>query len=168
MPYDANPAATHDPTSNVVVPVNWLDLLNANFAYLGAAWTAFTPAMTFSGGGSLTIGNGSISGAYRQVGKTLDVNIDLRVGSTTSFGTGDWRFTLPNSLTSVARRQAAGVAYGYDSSPVGFKVGVALAEPSVAYLSAVHDGATALWASTVPITWANGDLFSLSAHLEVA
>lgn len=166
MAYDSNPAATHNPATGGTPTAAWGDILNANFAELGAAWTAFTPAMTFSGGGSLTIGNGTIAGAYRQIGKTLDVNISLVVGSTTSFGTNDWRFTLPNSLTSAARRQC-GSAFGNDVG-TAFRTGVAWVEPSTTYIAIVSHGAATAWSTTAPHTWANTDQLAISATIEVA
>jgi hypothetical protein len=72
----------------------------------GGAWTAYTPALTATTTNP-SIGNGSITGAYSQQGKTVAFSIDLRVGSTTTRGVGRWYLSLP--VPPVARLQAATV-----------------------------------------------------------
>lgn len=58
------------------------------------AWTSYTPIWT----GAVTnpvLGDGTLVGAYKQVGKIVFVRVKLSAGSTTTFGTGAWYFTLP-------------------------------------------------------------------------
>jgi hypothetical protein len=164
--YDANPAATHDPTTGVVVPTNWLDLLNANFAYLGAAWTSFSPSWT----GSVSnpaIGNGTLSGAYLQVGKTLLGRIRMVAGTTTTFGSGDFRFTLPNSLSGVAAQQVVhGIAYDSSSGIAYALMGIVAASATFMYLFS-HGSATRV-AAAAPMAWATSDELVVNFHLEVA
>lgn len=64
-----------------------------------ASWTSFTPTWTGSVSDPV-LGNGSALGRYRLQGKTLDVVIDILIGSTTTFGSGTFYFTLPASLTA--------------------------------------------------------------------
>lgn len=69
--------------------------LNALQDGIQAAWTAYTPAWT----GSVTnpvIGNGTITGAYLQMGKTI-VGFWAKVvaGSTTTYGSGAYSLSLP-------------------------------------------------------------------------
>ena len=52
-------------------------------------WTAYTP--TISG---FTLGNGTVSGAYCQIGKTVFFHAALTIGSTTTIAAGP-TFTLP-------------------------------------------------------------------------
>jgi hypothetical protein len=75
------------------------DILTA----LTAAWTSYTPSWTASAG-TPAIGNGSLAGAYRQMGKTVDFTINLTAGSTTTFGTAGahWILGLP-PLGNTAR-----------------------------------------------------------------
>ncbi len=70
--------------------------------------TPWSPAWTTTGTAP-AIGNGSIVGEYTEVGKLVTAFIVLTAGSTTTYGTGTWIFTLP--VTSH-------VAYT-TSSPVG-------------------------------------------------
>jgi hypothetical protein len=65
-----------------------------------AAWTTYTPTWDATSS-SPSIGNGSIVGRYRQVGKTVTFSIVLTVGSTTNVGTGIYEFGLPVAARSV-------------------------------------------------------------------
>src|ERR1035437_2934969 len=57
-------------------------------------WIAWTPNLTFTGGGS--IGNGVVSGRYTQIGKTVHFTMLFTLGSTTSFaGLTNLVSTLP-------------------------------------------------------------------------
>lgn len=53
----------------------------------GSSWTASTT--------NPTLGNGTWSAKYRQTQKTIDFNIVLTIGSTTTFGSGLYAFALP-------------------------------------------------------------------------
>lgn len=57
-------------------------------------WTSFSPTWS-STGTAPVINNGTINGAYQQIGKKIDFVIRLTAGSTTTFGTNPYRFTLP-------------------------------------------------------------------------
>lgn len=61
-----------------------------------AAWTAYTPTWTASAG-SPSIGNGTLAGRYRRLGKTVNFQILLTGGSTSNYGTAGayWAIGLP-------------------------------------------------------------------------
>jgi hypothetical protein len=62
---------------------------------LTASWTTYAPTWS-SATGSPSIGNGTITAGYRQVGKTVDYSGQLIIGSTTTVaGTGQWRMSMP-------------------------------------------------------------------------
>lgn len=65
-------------------------------------WVAYTPTWTASTTNP-TIGNGTLTGRYHRVGKTIDVAILLTWGSTTTVGSGNYAFALP-----VAARSSSG------------------------------------------------------------
>lgn len=63
-------------------------------------WIAYTPAWTASGTAP-AIGNGTLTGGYRRIGQQVDFWLEFTAGTTTTFGTGTWRFSLPQiSYTS--------------------------------------------------------------------
>lgn len=166
MPYDADPDATFNPSVGGTPTAAYLDLVNADLAYLGAPWTSYTPTWTCSGSAP-AIGNGTLSGAYKQIGKTLYVRISFVAGSTTTFGTGDFRFALPGSLTSVASVEQALAAKGYDSSATTNLVLAGFTPASGSYVALVSNGGTVV-GSAQPITWANGDTIRITGVIEVA
>jgi len=51
------------------------------------SWTSYVPGAT--------VGNGTLISRYNLINKTCAILIDLRVGTTTSFGGGIWAFSLP-------------------------------------------------------------------------
>lgn len=62
-------------------------------------WTAYTPTWSASGT-AVSLGNGTVTGFYRRVGDSIEMMIHLLAGSTTTGGTGDWKFSLPPGLTA--------------------------------------------------------------------
>lgn len=66
-----------------------------------SAWTAYTPVWTATSVAP-TLGNGTDAGAYRQTGKTIDFRISITFGTTTTFGSGNYRLGLPVSPVSIA------------------------------------------------------------------
>src|SRR5690242_17937039 len=80
-----------------------------------SAWTSYTPVWT----GTTTnpvIGNGSLNGRYARLGKTLDVFIQITMGSTTTFGSGAWLLTLP---TGFAFQHVTFIGSAFDTSAGG-------------------------------------------------
>lgn len=60
----------------------------------GGAWDTYTPTWS-TGGTQPSLGNGTLVGRYKQIGKVIFVTIKLTFGSTTSFGSGVCLFSLP-------------------------------------------------------------------------
>ena len=166
MAYDASPSSTHNPATGGTPTAAWGDIINGNFETLGGAWTSFTPTWTGSGSNP-AIGNGTISGAYIQIGKTLKFRVYILMGGTTTYGTGTWQITLPNSLTSVATPQVAGEVYGSDTGTAD-RVGVARCDASSSFVYFVSHNGTVNWSASVPHTWASTDFLVAKCELEVA
>ncbi|MEU1559521.1 hypothetical protein ABZ504_03245 [Streptomyces mirabilis] len=64
------------------------------FNSMFAAWTAYTPSWT-SSGTAPALGNGTILGRYMKFGRTVVCHINLVTGSTSTYGTGAYNFSLP-------------------------------------------------------------------------
>jgi hypothetical protein len=67
----------------------------------GLEWTTYSPAWT----ASITnpaIGNGTITGRYKAIGKTVFVSVKINMGATTTYGTGQWRVSLPVDAFSAS------------------------------------------------------------------
>jgi hypothetical protein len=83
-------------------------LLQGDGSWAGA-YNAYTPTLNSSGGGG-SIGNGTITGRYSQVGKRIHYAGRLILGTTTSFGRGSLWVSLP---VSFANNSVLLVGHGY-------------------------------------------------------
>lgn len=91
---------TFAPRTFVVGEVVTAAILNAEirdqFNSMFAAWTAYTPVWTAATTNPV-IGNGTILGRYMKIGRTVIGHINLTMGSSTTYGAGDYSFTLPGA-----------------------------------------------------------------------
>ncbi|WP_182379817.1 hypothetical protein [Nocardioides sp. WS12] len=79
------------------------------FTGIQSAWTSYSPAWT----GATTnpvIGNGTIVGRYRQIGKSVDFRVVITMGSTTTYGSGQYAISLPVTLHATGLQLALGEA----------------------------------------------------------
>lgn len=148
-----------------------LNELVGNFKTIGDSWTTYTPAWN-SSGTTPVLNNGTIAGAYMNAGKLLAFRILLTAGSTTTFGTGTYQFSLPAGMTPVNMRWGID-GFAYDDSSGGlFPVrGFWSSTSNVIIMRTWPTTAgTALTAvtPTVPFTFANLDQISLSGVVELA
>lgn len=119
-----------------------------------AAWTTYTPTWA-AGGGNPAIGNGTIIGRYIQVGSLVHVHVEVTAGSTTTFGTGFWTFTLPFNQAAFGY---IGMVMCSDVSAGNFYPGFSFynSANSVSLVTAATPGAQ--FTSGAPVAWANGDV----------
>jgi hypothetical protein len=132
------------------------------------AWTAYTPVWAASGT-AVSLGNGTIVGRYYQLGKLVVASVRLLAGTTTTFGTGTYSFTLPVTAATTSSLFRHGAAYLRDSSAAstGHFVGTAIIDtsnPGSAILANVNQ----IVGATVPFTWANTDHLSFTIAYEAA
>ena len=149
--------AGHDPTA--VELATWHDALLA----LSDVWSSYVPTWT---GGSPVIGNGTLAGAYVQVGKFIVFRINMVAGSTTTFGSGAWTLGLPVA-SNVATGQAIGKASLNDSSVTTNRSGRTAWTNGVSSI-ALADESTTRVGSATPFTWANGDQFTVTGIYEAS
>jgi hypothetical protein len=135
-------------------------------ASLGNAFTAYTPVWT-STGTAIALGNGTIAGRFKVFGKWGFARLTLTMGTTTTFGTGTYRFTLPAGWTLFDTTSICGDAQVFDASPATFYTGVVA--PATSTLVEVHThAATTAVGTTVPITFAQNDIIQLHMRVELA
>lgn len=88
------------------------------------SWTAYTPTWSATGSAP-SIGNGAIAGRYLQIGKTIKWYISVYFGSTTNYGTGFYRFGMPDDLDwnefdpvgqGIVVDTSTGDVYGYTAA----------------------------------------------------
>lgn len=118
----------------------------------------FTPPIAFTPTWSATsvnpaIGNGTLTGFYVRNGATIDVTVELVTGSTTTYGTGTYFFTLPAPTKTVfggnAFGEDVGTQYIFGACFGGSDFGDAF--------RIVDQTSNNQWGTTVPMTWATGD-----------
>ena len=130
-------------------------------------WQAYTVSWTATTTNP-SIGNGTLVGRYTQIGKTIMGNILLICGSTTTFGSGYWIFSLPKVSASSNTPYLGNFAildYG-----TRFYVGTILIDNGCAYFRVVfrdEDGYGA-FSSTLPHVWAVNDKLQIAFTYETA
>ncbi|MFC8277178.1 hypothetical protein ACFUJR_32540 [Streptomyces sp. NPDC057271] len=118
-----------------------------------APWVAYTPTWG-SSGTAPALGNGGIVGWYKLVGKTCTALWEITFGTTTTFGTGTYTWSMPftakNPSGSTSTLNYLGSARGHGAQWYAGVVGVARGT-SLARIYSHTD--TTEWSPTVPVTW---------------
>jgi len=122
-------------------------LVSASYA---VTWTAVSvnPA----------IGDGTLVGLFLQVGKVVDFSITMIAGSTTTFGTGAWIFTLPVVSLAMTVSRPVFQAYAQTAGGVPF-MGLARASNTTTF-RVVAEGSV-YFDFDSPFVWASGDFFNV-------
>lgn len=121
--------------------------------------TSYTPAWT-AASVNPTLGNGTLTGHYTKRGRECTVRLRLTVGSTTTFGTGIYYFSVPFIPSSTIA--GTGTAWIIDSGTATFVGRVASLTDGTARIAVFTPGTPGGQISpTVPMTWANGDSLDL-------
>lgn len=108
------PPIPDDWATGEVLTSNELNALFEALRYLDGAWDTYTPA--WSASSSPSIGNGTITGGYLEMGNQLHVRGYILGGSTTSGGSGQWTFGLPSGVTISNLNQTIQAALRDESS----------------------------------------------------
>jgi hypothetical protein len=122
-----------------------------------ATWTAVTS--------NPAIGDGAITGRYMRVGDWVEGQIRIVMGSTTTYGSGTYRLTVPLSAASSWDGRITGVFTVLDSSAsFAPRVGTTKFVTGTDTIEGMVDAA--FWNQGGPITLANGDVAYLSFGYE--
>ncbi len=124
-----------------------------------AIWTPYTPAWTASVNPAL--GDGSKVGGYLQLGKLVFFYISIAMGSTTTYGTGSWAFSLPVT---------ASIALGGSAVLLDQGVGFFSATPvlvSSTTIGLIPPAGGGVEAST-PFVWADTDTLNITGFYKAA
>lgn len=149
---------------NITEPVqDQLDQLKSAYNQ----WQIYSPEWS-SDGSQPSLGDGSLKGSYRVVGKTVHFKVKLTLGSTTSFGSGTWMFTLPLEARD-SNYHFAGAALNdgigwYQATGVGDYIG---SKEKFAILVATPTGTSNSVTSAHPFTWGQSDTLSVSGTYEM-
>lgn len=157
---------TFSPKSWVVGETVTAAMLNAEirdqFNSMFDAWTPYTPSWTASTTNPV-LGNGTLAGQYIKWGRTCTASVILTMGSTTTYGSGNYTFTLPFtaaaatvSYLGVARLGAARIWLGHAVVSSGSNLA------TITFDSAIADTRGTNWTGTVPETLAATHTFRFS------
>ncbi len=123
-------------------------------------WQEYTPVWTSSLSPQPVLGNGTITGTYARVGDIIRATVLLTAGSTTTFGTSGWLFSLPVAAAGATRflGNAAFEDISTGGSYIGFAISLSYAGP-VYQFSSLYDVNTGFGVTpTTPFTWTNADI----------
>ena len=134
-------------------------LTAATLNTIGAAWETYTPAWT-STGVAPAIGNGSISGNWARINKTAFVNIFVVMGSTTTYGNGNYRFSVPSGVTVNGSQTNCGSVLMYDAS-AGYTAVLGISTRVTASTIDISPTGSNSATNLLPFTWANADQIRL-------
>ena len=143
--------------------------LTLNNSNLSTAWTSYTPTWTALGSNP-SIGNGTITGAYKVIGKTCFVRGRILMGSSTTYGSGAWLIGLPFTASSPYGVQIPasllnnGAAWYSGLMNGGRNGNSSYSEIQVQNTGGTADGIS----STYPFTWGDTDDFSFNGSYEIA
>jgi hypothetical protein len=147
-----------DPTLRATVAA-----LDAYKTATESAWTPYTPVLSADSGSPNAGVGATMSGRYKQIGKTVHVKATMVIGATGwAAGTGGLYLSLP--VTGQALAVSSGGWYGRDVSPAQNYNGMVRADTTKASFFTGNAQVT----GSVPHTWAGGDRMEFSLTYEAA
>lgn len=162
-------------TSNSVVTTNITDSAVTPAKLLagtGSSWTwqSWTPVWT-----NLTVGNGTVSSTYTQIGKTVILRLAVVFGSGSSIG-GTVSFTLPVTAVSYGlggtAQPVTGLSWMEDTGSANYQGNVSLASTTTGRIKVYTTGSTyagtADLSATIPFSWGTGDSLNVTVIYEGA
>ena len=109
--------------------------------------------------------NGTLTGRIYRSGRKLKVEIQITCGSSTTYGTGAWYFTLPSPFSTwVAKATASGPVRILDNGSQYYNGTAVITAGSGRIYLFDTQGVSA----TVPMTWTNPDTMVLTVEFEIA
>lgn len=123
----------------------------------------YTPAWSGIGAGTQpALGDGTLVGRWQRHGRRVHLQIDLLMGSTTTFGTSPlWQFSLPAGVPQPGNGTSIGSVQCIDSG-TATRIGVPII-PANSGVQCIVDGELNGVGPTNPFTWASGDRLRIDA-----
>ena len=124
----------------------------------------YTPTWTTSGTAPI-LGNGTLTGRYTLSGRICTAQVEFDAGSTTTFGSGQFQFSLPFAASSATLR-SHGVGRLSDAGS-GFHIGQVELVPGSSNAVIYSNNAANPVQSNSPFTWASGDAIRFTITYEI-
>jgi hypothetical protein len=126
------------------------------------AWITWTPTI-----GNITIGNGTATARYQQIGNVVNFSLKITFGTTTVI-LGSPNFTLPINANSVA----VFPSYLLDAGVAAYLANAYCPSGATVFMDLIDTTSSrallASFSSVSPFTWGNADVISISGSYEVA
>ena len=133
-----------------------------NTATQQSAWTSYTPTWT-STGTAPVLGNGTIVGYYAKVGRLVTTKIAMEGGSTTTFGSGNYSFSLPltAAVTGIATGNFAhvGTWAANDSGVAYYSFAAMITQSAPTVVQGIVSGSANFFSATQPASWTASSSF---------
>lgn len=130
---------------------------------LNKPWTSFTPSWT-----NITVGNGTNTGSYVQIGKTVHFRTYFKMGSTSSIG-GSVTLALPVAIATYSQALAVIANVEMYEQGASLWVGTLYSNGGVRVLTVSGTRITvAAISSSVPFTWGTDDTLTIAGTYEAA
>lgn len=164
-----------DRTAGQTITASWANTLRDNALHLyqivgagASAWTSYAP--TF--GSAVTVGNGTATGGYQQVGKLVHFRAKFVLGTTSSIGANPVTVTLPVTGSAGLPMGQATIHY-YDDSAAKMFLGLAVFTSTTVVTGYYMNTSTFnargdSLSSTAPFTWTNPDYIQVAGWYEAA
>jgi hypothetical protein len=134
------------------------------------AWSTYTPTWTATGSNP-SLGNGTLTGRYLQVGRRYDVHIELTCGSTTTYGSGNYSFSLPVAAAAAGTGNRVGHAQALvTGARYGGQVVISPTASTTSPFFPPNSTTSSLsqGSPSVPGTWASGNSMRMTLTYESA
>lgn len=112
------------------------------------------------------IGDGTLSGIFFRVGRLIWFGVTMIIGTTTTFGTGVYTWTMPVTSIAMTTSRPTFAAFAQQSTGVPFAC-IARASNTTTFRG-IHAKADAFVGATVPFTWATAGDFFIASGFYVA
>jgi hypothetical protein len=119
---------------------------------IGFPNTFFFPSTWTAQSGTPALGNGTQTMYYSISGKMITVNLMVTFGSTSTYATASWLYSLP----IAAPNEWVGAAWFFDT---GVRYYTGVTRVSGASLEMYYNSTTASVGPAIPFTWGNTDRF---------
>jgi hypothetical protein len=159
-------ATANDTPARLAVGTNYNVLSAQSGETTGLQWagatTSYTPTWT-ADGSAPSLGNGVLTGNYIRYGALCQVRMFFQAGSTTTFGTFGWNFSLP--FTPIGGNYGVpGNAYIEDNAVAGYRAQTYI--NNQLYLQTTATNAKV--GQATPFVWGLNDYINLQFIYEVA
>jgi|SRR5882762_2917587 len=144
-----------------------INVVQANLNALGT-WVDYTP--TWTGTTNPALGNGTLKAGYVKIGKMCTVRMNLVMGSTTTYGTGGWAWTLPFTARTISGAstlpQWSGAGLLLDSTFAYYLSTVGVVSAGTVFNMFANGNGNFVGMTNQPFTWSTNDSISASVTYE--